>query len=69
MRSQPLKGAGGEDRGPRLQRHGTGSQGSAGARSDDDDNATSIRIIVPHGLEHVEEEDEDQIARQEQQRD
>ena len=67
MRSQPLEGAGGEDHGLRLQRHGTGSRGSAGARSDDDDDATSIRTIVPHELERVEEEDEDQIARQEQQ--
>ena len=31
--------------------------GSAGARSDDDDDATSIRTIVPHELERVEEED------------
>ena len=43
--------------------------GSAGARSDDDDDARSVRTIVPHELERVEEEDEDQIARQEQQRD
>jgi hypothetical protein len=43
--------------------------GSAGARSDDDDDATSIQTIVPHELERVEEDDEDQIARHEQQRD
>jgi hypothetical protein len=33
----------------------------------DDDDARSIRTIVPRGLERVEEEDEHQIARQEQQ--
>ena len=35
---------------------------------DGDDDARSIRTIVPHGLEWVNEEDEDQIAGQEQQR-
>jgi len=39
----------------------------AGARSEDDD-ARSIRTMVPHELECFEEEDEDQIARQERQR-
>jgi hypothetical protein len=29
------------------------------------DDARSIRTIVPHELERVEEEDEDQLARQE----
>ena len=42
--------------------------GSPGARSHDDDDARSIRTIVPHELERVEEEDEDQIVRQEQKR-
>ena len=30
------------------------------------DNNTSIRTIVPHEVERVEEEDEDQIEKQEQ---
>jgi hypothetical protein len=42
--------------------------GAAGGTSDDDD-ARSIRTIVPHELERVEEEDEDQITKQEQQQD
>ncbi|KIM79867.1 hypothetical protein PILCRDRAFT_823052 [Piloderma croceum F 1598] len=39
--------------------------GAAGGALDDDD-ARSIRTIVPHELERVEEEDEDQITKQEQ---
>ena len=38
--------------------------GSAGARSEDD-AARSIQTIVPHELECVEEDDEDQMVRQE----
>ena len=34
---------------------------------DEDDGARSIRTIVPHELERVDEEDKDQIAGQEQQ--
>ena len=37
---------------------------TAGGTSDDD-NVRSIQTIVPHELERVEEEDEDQIAKQE----
>ena len=36
--------------------------------SDNDDHARSIRTIVPHELESVEEDDGDQMARQEQRR-
>jgi hypothetical protein len=35
----------------------------------DDDDARSIRTIVPRELERVEEEDEDQITKQEEPRD
>jgi hypothetical protein len=38
-----------------------------GAASDNDDHAISIRTIVPHKLESVEEDDGDQMVRQEQQ--
>ena len=39
--------------------------GTAGGTSDDDD-ARSIRTIVPHELEWVKQEDEVQIMKQEQ---
>ena len=32
----------------------------------DDDDARSIRTVVPHELEWVKEEDENQLARQEE---
>jgi hypothetical protein len=46
---------------------GAAADGGGGAAGDgaDDDDARSIRTIVPHELERVEEEDEEQIARQE----
>ena len=36
-----------------------------GAASDNDNHAKSIRTIVPHELDNVEEEDGDKMARQE----
>ncbi|KAF8548614.1 hypothetical protein OG21DRAFT_1560880 [Imleria badia] len=42
------------------QRHG--DMRNASYQADDDDDASSIHTIVPHGLERVDEEDEDQLA-------
>jgi hypothetical protein len=41
--------------------------GAGGGNGSDRDDARSIRIIVPHELDRVDEENGDRIARQEQQ--
>jgi hypothetical protein len=38
----------------------------SGVGSEDDDNARSVRIILPHWLERVDQEDEEQFTRQQQ---